>query len=1101
MTNILSDSSNLRDLHESFISQYGNIRIRNFWEAKPIWLRLGVVPLYSTYVVPENSATFHHKGTLNTMLHVDHMNLNKFERKDANYQKVLNCLLEFLETGPSPDVAFRSIESHSSLPPLLQIPNVQTFTVNLSDSREVWDLFTSPPSATKRTKTTFQASVKARHPETCHWIKDDPDFQWWSAEKASALLWITGNLGSGKTVLCAYLMQLLSQSSGRHQVPLLAAFCSADVMDDDLLILRCLIRQLLDNLPYLQEQALPSLQEAMEEYISSGYWSTDSFVEKRAGSRATPLSTTDRNRKKQELSEDITFLWTVLRILLRSVPSLYIVVDGLDTLAVSAMENIVEGFERYLFPLDESCVKIILTSRPNEHVRSSVSRYEENTCHRLQTETTTYIKDDIRKFLSTELHRIYQFRGWPNSKENRFLEMVIRASSDMFLYASFMVEKLRYSSSLYTEEILNEVPDTLDQLYGQALKAIAPSIRGRQSNILLFMLYSYRTLTRLDLQGALVSAKVSGNPADARMAITSDLLLYGPLIRFDQSNDSVDFIHPTAKAYLLKQANSTSLEHSPFLANFRKGHATLSEGCLRYIISRANLSFPMYYADNFNRELRRIYQENPGLDYALSHWHLHCAETSICDPHYADGQTLLMLLRRLDTLRKAGGGSLSFWFHLLWSIKTAKFSMDVSTFEQDLRKFTSLEFFTLCGQAAAVDMEIRKDSTGDSKALVPRIRDKSIEFAFKGGQSGTIRILLDHFQISSLDEDKYRDAIPDVVDTGDAGLLLEVLKLRPKPSLRELAMALYSAVSTRNVAAGQVILDQVDVINDKDDNGMTILHWVFWAMITSNDDTIGALSLLNTALLIVKQGALINAQDNLGNTILHYLCYSYMGHEWLIKKLTDEGANPLLPNKFGWLPVHLLVRKCGNVSSVKFLAQRYPGCLIHRTRGDATVLHWAVQRHAYQRSNGPVLKYLLCSGLRLDMEDRRGIRPLEILQRKLFLAHSLYLECTPMDMSSREIVPPRLLLQYDYSYESGAPLEDTVLLEELNDQSNELDEREKDALWSQIQLVGPLVSTRHEYVNLRIHETFGFRNSPASFPEGCGRVTELPDEPELSLSG
>src|SRR5437667_6015136 len=75
---------------------------------------------------------------------------------------------------------------------------------------------------------TTRQSISKRHPGTCEWFLEHPDFVRWTKEKISTPLWITGNPGMGKTVLASFLVDKFETevNTTRYKTAVVYFFCS-----------------------------------------------------------------------------------------------------------------------------------------------------------------------------------------------------------------------------------------------------------------------------------------------------------------------------------------------------------------------------------------------------------------------------------------------------------------------------------------------------------------------------------------------------------------------------------------------------------------------------------------------------------------------------------------------------------------------------------------------------------------------------------------------------------------------------------------------------------------------------------------------------------
>ncbi|KAG9674897.1 hypothetical protein KCU99_g3333, partial [Aureobasidium melanogenum] len=88
-----------------------------------------------------------------------------------------------------------------------------------------------------------------RHGSTGQWLTQSEDFRRWVTESGSSVFWFTGILGSGKTVMTAFVVEQLSANSSQGTGKLAYFFCQYD--NETSLkastVLRSIIRQLVDQ--------------------------------------------------------------------------------------------------------------------------------------------------------------------------------------------------------------------------------------------------------------------------------------------------------------------------------------------------------------------------------------------------------------------------------------------------------------------------------------------------------------------------------------------------------------------------------------------------------------------------------------------------------------------------------------------------------------------------------------------------------------------------------------------------------------------------------------------------------------------------------------
>ena len=112
------------------------------------------------------------------------------------------------------------------------------------------------------TAETFHQARMVRHEKTCNWIFARPEFQEWESRTEDIakpkILWIHSGPGFGKTVLCAKIIDHISE----NDVLLVYFFCVAD--EETKRQPYAIIRSWIDQLTHFNEDALGIVYEMYE---------------------------------------------------------------------------------------------------------------------------------------------------------------------------------------------------------------------------------------------------------------------------------------------------------------------------------------------------------------------------------------------------------------------------------------------------------------------------------------------------------------------------------------------------------------------------------------------------------------------------------------------------------------------------------------------------------------------------------------------------------------------------------------------------------------------------------------------------------------------
>jgi hypothetical protein len=200
----------------------------------------------------------------------------------------------------------------------------------------------------------------------------------------------------------------------------------------------------------------------------------------------------------------------------------------------------------------------------------------------------------------------------------------------------------------------------------------------------------------------------------------------------------------------------------------------------------------------------------------------------------------------------------------------------------------------------------------------------------------------------------------------------------------------YNGYSALHVASGIVKWDKKNVANRadmikrmlehdecdpniKDDSKMTPLHWCAWVAKQKVDVIISAMctprrdSKTGTSNVVQIDP---DVQDCRGDTPLMIACRA--SNHYAVKPLLAVGANPNLPNKCGFVPLHYACYN-GNVDTVRALLESYEADVNFQAKGTGTTpLHFAQQDFNEKSGKAEVFKLLLEKGANAEVADVSG---------------------------------------------------------------------------------------------------------------------------------
>jgi hypothetical protein len=352
------------------------------------------------------------------------------------------------------------------------------------------------------------------------WILNNPNYQSWKSSPASTCLFVTGSLGSGKTVLAANIIRELYQDfDNSHKKPNISSFFCQYKRRSTLkakIVLGSILHQILRN-------------------------DNSSFAK---------LSLTDTSSFSETICDIPAFL-SNLPFQLPVNRQYFVVVDGLDECVADESELIVSC----LVDLSEAVpLHILLSFRVGYRVPSETSLLNVNSISMSNTEKD----EDISEFVEREFLRRGGLSHIGKGIEERAKEVLISFARGMFLWVRLQLDFLMPpagQSSVSAQDVislLEKIPLDLPSAFDRAMGRI--NDQRYDSKIFQLVAASERPLRTEELQIALniLPGDRTWNP----LSLSSDAqaLVWdcgGGLLEIDEADETVHFIHHSALLHLL----------------------------------------------------------------------------------------------------------------------------------------------------------------------------------------------------------------------------------------------------------------------------------------------------------------------------------------------------------------------------------------------------------------------------------------------------------------------------------------------------------------------------------------------------------------------
>lgn len=568
-----------------------------------------------------------------------------------------------------------------------------------------------------------------RCPETCSWILEDKIFNDWRRDPKSCTLWLSSPVGSGKSVLSAYLVEYFQAPERNFPIVLYYFFGAHSKPQGPAAALLSMIRQLL------------LIQPRLCDYINYKL-SIDKFF-------------------CENLDGLIIAFQESLRILQPSCVMLFI--DGVDECENDPSDTSLERFLKAICNIvNLPCLKTFITSRPDIIIR--MPELYRNIQYQLGispgAEVTGKIVDDIGKFLrfqTGELVRKERLCGKSLAKVRneleRLPEIIGERAGSSFIIASASMEVFNRWADLETRSLadvkakIKQIrPISLSEtsleeakplsrifsLYSDILKSIPSEVVPKVARLFKWMaVYSGEALS-LEEANIIIALEPNHNSnEELQEAVdpgtdTGNLIqqLCGPLVQIGRGTKTVQWFHISAREFVLsggKQKNEGNLSYLRTTED--EAHQFVSIHCLAYL-SFGDLPLPHDVSTTTlprDEYSRKLLDKFPLLSYSSEFWGYHVRKS----------QKLLWTPDSREYVKKwiENSNGLKLAFDLYWDSKGLRM------WDEYPKELSWLHLFAHFGLDLLID-NILKDHQDAAEGLKTHY-DPNDEFKLKDGLSPT----------------------------------------------------------------------------------------------------------------------------------------------------------------------------------------------------------------------------------------------------------------------------------------------------------------------------------------------------------------------------
>ena len=455
----------------------------------------------------------------------------------------------------------------------------------------------------------LRSAYESRHPGTCEWILERPEFKLWMQsdpnDATTRMLWLTGVPGAGKTTTSSFVISKCSEiSDQKPSAPTLYFFFKMTDNDKNsvIAVTRSLVYQLYLLFP--------------------------------ASLCADILSLRDGGGQDKALSDQR--LWELFVKHARDMNDLTIILDALDE-----CDGVAILLRRMIAFLNCCRAKILLVSRREESIALVLEVYP----HILITHED--IEADIHSYVIAEISGIPRFNGRP--VQRKMISALSSGHGGMFLWAYLMIQELKELGTVgEVDQALRSLPTGLKNMHESLITrldaTLHPAHRQLAIKILKWVVCAVRPLRLVELQEVMRFEFREGR-SSTRQSVDDDDFLYsekdielacGALVL--TRNGTLQLVHLSTKELLSRKPSQMLPEDPPldFYVDARRENPHMAALCISYISSHLNGIKPVPRPNSsrlqFIKEtadFTHLVNESPFIDYASISWQLHLMDSEI----------------------------------------------------------------------------------------------------------------------------------------------------------------------------------------------------------------------------------------------------------------------------------------------------------------------------------------------------------------------------------------------------------------------------------------------------------------------------------------
>ena len=389
--------------------------------------------------------------------------------------------------------------------------------------------------------------------DTCMWMERIAKYQDWVRGTGKSILWVSGEPGSGKSVMASWVIDAMSERGIQSDVFYFFFDAKISTQTTAHAALQSIIHQVLETHPSL-------MKHAMHHFSTKG----------------------------KKLIEELDVLWDILVACLKNTQlnGATLVLDGLDECEQTSRTILLRLIIEFFSTKNINGAKMFFTSRPSIEIADTVTQLS-YTISLESSETTSYLEQDIQRVVRKRIECMPSLRKLSQGKKDALIKRLISNAERTFLWVALILDiiaDIEDTSIHGIEARVQELPNTLEGLYKNILDKIRLERREKAKLILQLLIAAHCPLSLEELNVAWTVRFTDESVESVTQNLQTDITrtvrsLCGNFVRI--SDKTCYLIHGTAKEYLL---SATCQDRSPWYGlDISIAHLVMAERTIWYL--------------------------------------------------------------------------------------------------------------------------------------------------------------------------------------------------------------------------------------------------------------------------------------------------------------------------------------------------------------------------------------------------------------------------------------------------------------------------------------------------------------------------------------